>query len=436
MTNFEFDDIIRRKLENAKYGNAEKAFAKVKGKLLARRYSFYLRNYTPYLAVLFLGIGIGYLINDYNRENKKIEGYINQTTLYVSQNDKTRENQPEILKNKINSNQNDYNSVSVLAHNSNLSDKTFVKQKEAYVLKSGRSHYDFHAGTIKQNMNDHMIVHENAGEPVESIFLPNANPSSEIPSTIDNRISNQVLQETIQNNQDKKSEVSVRNNDSSLVGLNPMVNYFKEKKNNFYFHIYGGYSFGWKDNGVLIANAINPELGLIYERNLPENLLFRTGINLTMLRELNNCVNTFTVVESDVRYRQTNWEFYTPIIYYLRVPVALGIRDKSLKNAFHVGAFINFLMNSKNEIRKITHQAGEIYKEETFTDFGYAMDGFNRFNFEFSMGYRRGIKKNLRIGIDINYHITNVVKNYSYFNRQYLKSSKAPSVYAGIEYKF
>lgn len=433
MNNFEFDDIIRRKFESANFGDAEASFSKIKGKLNRRRYYFYFSRSLPYVGILLLGIGIGYFMNDLKNNSIKTTFEQKQSPI----------DKPVLVsENKINSSQ--WNHSSEINNNANSE----VHSPKSQVSKQLNVKSQF----IKNNTL-RFTQNNQGGNTNEYETLPTNNTNIETknfalltshqtthqttPSSTENSGSSMIEKNSMNNN----DTILLKNNlsiftDSSATLKNPPISYFKENKNKFYFHAFGGYSFGWYNSGVVNARGLIPEIGIIYERILPENLFFRTGLNITMIRDLKNCVNTFTLVEADTRYRQTIWEFKTPVVYYLRMPLMIGLKNSSGKNFLHLGFLVNFLMNSKNEITKYSYSAGQQYKIESSSDYGYAMEGFNRWNTEFTMGFRRRINKNLRVGIDFTHHITNVISNYTFFNNQQNKSSKAPTLYAGIEYKF
>jgi hypothetical protein len=432
MNNFEFDDIIRRKFEGAKFGDAEASFSKIKGKLNRRRYYFYFSRSLPYAGVLLLGIGIGYFMND-----------LKYTTVKTASEQKQSPIKEPLLASEPNTNSSQWNHPSVINNpNSEIhspkAQASGTKQKsQVRNTNSFNTVYNYRSRTATEtqistfnNANNNIdIKNFSLTENLELAYNSNSSSNENIGSSMNEK--NNIKNDTVQ----FKNKLSVVT-DSAVSLNNPPISYLKENKNKFYFHAFGGYSFGWQNAGVVNARGLIPEIGIIYERTLPENLFFRTGLNMTMIRDLKNCVNTFTLVEADTRYRQTIWEFKTPVVYYLRIPLMFGWKSSSGKNFLHLGFLVNFLMNSKNEINKYSYTAGQHFKIESMTDYGYAMEGFNRWNTEFTIGFRRRINKNLRLGVDFAHHITNVIRNYSFFDNQQNKTSKAPTVYAGIEYKF
>jgi hypothetical protein len=431
MNNFEFDDIIRRKFESAKFGDADASFSKIKGKLNRRRFYFYFSRSLPYAGFLLLGISIGYFMNDL--KNNSIKTTFKQVQLPIHEPILTSES-------KISSPQQNHSSGI-----NNINSEVKISKSQTSKLQKGKTQFlkdnslNIAQNNRRNNSNENETLSiNNTNIDIINVTLPasyDLNTNSIIGSKENDGLS--------KNEKDNMKKDSLQFNNKPSIGTdsaaslnNPPISYFKENKNNFYFHAFGGYSFGWQNAGVVNARGLIPEIGIIYERILPENLFFRTGLNMTMIRDLKNCVNTFTLVEADTRYRQTIWEFKTPVVYYLRMPLMIGMKNSSGKNFLHLGFLVNFLMNSKNEITKYSYTAGQHHRIERSTDYGYAMEGFNRWNVEFTMGFRRRINKNLRVGIDFGHHITNVISNYNFFNNRQNKSSKAPTVYAGIEYKF
>jgi hypothetical protein len=442
MNNFEFDDSIRRKFENARFDGAEENFNRISGHLRKRRILNSTRVAAPYFFILLLGLSLGYWMGYHSSSGTNFmaeknakelispsQQNINSNSFSVTSpenNEKTIHLKDNNLLAQGHSGQREHASSTYGITKSNIkqisSPASSLQHYESASFAS--SEQEFNATENKKEMNEH------------SVQTPNENSQNVLSETKQHDIVAKNIQEIPSAETISKKDSLQKLPEQHLATLNPFIQYVKIKKNEFYVHVFGGYSFGWKTNVNNDGSGFIPEVGIVYERVLPENLSLRTGLLFTMIDHIKSCSNTFTVVEMDTRYRQTVWEFKTPTLYYFRIPVILALKDNTAKNVFHAGFLMDVLMNSRNEIIKKYQNSSNQYQEVSEIDYGYALEGFHRMNFGFSLGYRRRLTRNIRVGIDIMHHITNVIKNYQYFDNRNFKNSKAPAVYAGLDYRF
>jgi len=463
MNNFEFDDSIRRKFENTRFDGAEETFNRISGHLRKRRILYSTRVAAPYFFILLLGLSMGYWMGYHSSSGTNFiaeknakepispsQQNVNSNSFSVTSPENNEKN--TYLKDNLaqsHTGQREHASSTYGITKSNIKQITSPASLHQHYESASfaSSEQEFNATENKKEINKHSVQTPN--ENSQNVFSETkqhdviAKNIQEIPSaeTISKKdslqeLSNQHLTEISSAQTIGKKDSLQKLPEQQLASVNPFIQYVKIKKNEFYVHVFGGYSLGWKTNVNNDGSGFIPEVGIVYERVLPENLSLRTGLLFTMIDHIKSCSNTFTVVEMDTRYRQTVWEFKTPTLYYFRIPVILALKDNTAKNTFHAGFLMDVLMNSRNEISKKYQNSSNQYQEVSEIDYGYALEGFHRMNFGFSLGYRRRLTRNIRVGIDIMHHITNVIKNYQYFDNRTFKNSKAPAVYAGLDYRF
>ncbi|MBX3162860.1 MAG: hypothetical protein KF900_00105 [Bacteroidetes bacterium] len=228
-------------------------------------------------------------------------------------------------------------------------------------------------------------------------------------------------QETI-NEQPAISELSNFQNFETLKQETTIELPKKIKKPFMYFEAGGAYLLGWKNAGKREGNGFNPVVGFNYYNYLNEKLALSLGAQYTSVNNLSNYNNTS---KKTTRYsfgEESQVTVITPQkVHYLLVPIKLHyFLDSS--NSFGAGFNAAYLLTvgGTMEIYDVRLNKQENYKSGKVN--GYT-EGFNTFDTQVSVFYRRRLHKNIGVVAELFYGISDI-KNNLFFNSSVKEKNK------------
>lgn len=202
---------------------------------------------------------------------------------------------------------------------------------------------------------------------------------------------------------------------SGAITLEPPFK-IKEKKNTLTAELGGIYLFGWNTGNNQEASGLNLTGGLNYNHYFSNQLSISTGIHYN---SINNLSSSYVV--NHVKYDFGVQKEVTTINYirlhYITVPVKLNV-NLNKNNQIGFGGYFNALLNSDCKTNKYRTQNSEPTGENNLysskKEQGY-LAGFNSYNIQASINYKRVLFKGLSINAEFIFGITDV-KNNSHFN--------------------
>jgi hypothetical protein len=181
------------------------------------------------------------------------------------------------------------------------------------------------------------------------------------------------------------------------------------------------YLLGWKNANETEANGFNPVLGLRYSTTITSKIGLSVGIQFTTVKNITATSHTSAITrikfgeESDVTVISARE------MYYLVAPLKLTYSIDS-KNIISIGYNAAYLLDVKSTVKTYTQRPDYQSDPVVSTSMGYST-GFNAFDGQIAVGYRRRIYNELFINGEMFYGIKDIKDNVSYgsseFERNY-----------------
>jgi hypothetical protein len=177
----------------------------------------------------------------------------------------------------------------------------------------------------------------------------------------------------------------------------------------FSFELGTAYLLGWKDNQGRDAKGFNPIGGVNYAFNINPKFSFLTGVLYTSVGNINNADYT----SKRVKYNFGEEIDYTTIsakkMYYLTVPFKFLYRFK-VKNAIGLGLNASYLLDVSSNVSTYNKRYNTLTEAVVTKSNGYK-GGFNKYDLQFSLFYRRRIVEKLSVHTEFNLGLLDIKKD-------------------------
>jgi hypothetical protein len=283
---------------------------------------------------------------------------------------------------------------------------------------------------IKENKTD---VYSQYGEQKEAVLPPINNDKTETQiknlnnsdrtiainnlSSNANELKNNstlILPLSLDSNQNEAFKNDSTENTKSTLSVDSATNNNKlvvrpDIKHVFSFELGTAYLLGWKDNQGRDAIGFNPIGGINYIFNFNPKFSFITGILYTSVGNINNADYT----SKRVKYNFGEEIDYTTIsaknMYYLTVPFKFLYRFKT-KNAIGLGLNASYLLDVNSNVSTYNKRFNTLSEAVVTKSNGYK-GGFNKYDLQFSLFYRRRLLEKLSIHSEFNLGLLDVKKD-------------------------
>ncbi len=183
-------------------------------------------------------------------------------------------------------------------------------------------------------------------------------------------------------------------------------------KNIFSIEAGTNYLLGWKAQGKQDANGFNPVIGISYMSFISPKIAISAGLQYTSVGNMKQ----YTHVSKISRYGLGEESYVTKItplkIHYLQLPLKINfvLNDK---NTFGAGYIFAYLLTVDNKLETYNERLNSSTDYKTSKTKGY-VQGFNNFDSQLSLFYRRAVYHNLFINAEFICGVTDV-KNNTFF---------------------
>lgn len=202
---------------------------------------------------------------------------------------------------------------------------------------------------------------------------------------------------------------------------------FQAKKTTDFLYAEAGASYllGWNSNGIQEANGFNLVAGFNYLHYFNTIISFGIGAQYTSINNLSQSTYTVSRVNYDFGVSKDITSIKYIRLHYVTVPVKLGF-NVGKNNVIGVGANISMLLT--DEYRDERHHTNNA---EPMTDNnqlstkkgnGY-FAGFNPYDIQASVFYRRKLAKGLSINAEFGYGLMDIKNNSHFKNGNFEKST-------------
>jgi len=305
-----------------------------------------------------------------------------------------------------------------------------LKKREHKFIASNKKSETKIKSTIYRNSNK--VIQKNSLVRLTTSATKN---NQTFQNTIDTISQEKVLAETLTPTSNYINDLP-ENLDILNTAFNPQINLGVDSANNLLsqtstpktkilkniFSIEAGsnYLIGWNNGNNKEAKGFNPIVGVNYYSNIIKKFGFIVGLQYSTINHLNNSVYTTKVTrfkfgeESDVTI------FSAVKLYYITVPLKLDYTINA-NNSFGLGYNVAYLLDVKSKITTYTEGLNRQSEQQVSTSMGYS-SGFNKFDGQIGVYYKKHIYKNLFINSEF-FIGTRDIKNNSIFNSQVFERS-------------
>ncbi len=253
---------------------------------------------------------------------------------------------------------------------------------------------------MEKNKNNLVAIDSNGKEKIKFSEL-NRNPNPLI--ILDSNLTKAIIKDSAEKTNTK---VSVDSSNSKTAKVKSY------RKHRFSFELGTFYALGWKDNEGLDAKGFNPIGGLNYQLNFSPKFSLVSGFLYTSIGHIQN---------ADYTAKRVTYTFgedidYTTIsarrMYYVTVPLKLLYTYK-VKNEIGLGFNASYLMDVNSEVINYSKRYNLVSEPLVTKTNGYR-GGFNPYDLQLSLFYRRRILEKLSINTEFNFGLLDI-KNNKYF---------------------
>lgn len=180
------------------------------------------------------------------------------------------------------------------------------------------------------------------------------------------------------------------------------------------------YLLGWNGGGKTEAGGFNLLAGINFQHYFTGNIAGQIGVQYSTISNLTNSSHTISTVKYDLGVEQDITAIKYQKLHYLVAPVKLTFNAGD-KNIFGIGCNVAYLLNSDSKKEKYkTYSSDPNATKNNLTstkESGY-VQGFNPFDIQVSVAYRRKLYKGLSANAEFFYGLTDT-KNNSFFKTNY-----------------
>lgn len=193
----------------------------------------------------------------------------------------------------------------------------------------------------------------------------------------------------------------------------------KEKhnaKNILYMEVGTTYLLGWAGGGKNEANGFNLLGGINFQHYFTGSVAAQIGIQYSSISNLSNTTHTISTSNYDFGLEKEVTSIRYQKLHYVVAPIKITFNAGD-KNIFGIGANVGYLLNSDSKKEKYkTNSSDPNAPKNNFTstkESGY-VEGFNPFDIQVGVSYRRRIYKGLSANAEFFYGLSDT-KNNDFF---------------------
>jgi hypothetical protein len=181
------------------------------------------------------------------------------------------------------------------------------------------------------------------------------------------------------------------------------------------------YLLGWTTNGKTEANGFNPVLGLAYSTTITPKIGLSVGVQFTTVKNITATSHTSATTRIKFGEESDVTVISAKEMYYLVAPLKLTYNVNS-GNIITLGYNVAYLTDVKSDVKTYTKRLGYQSDPVVSSSLGYKT-GFDVFDGQLAVGYRRRIYKEMFVNGEFFYGIKDIKNNDSYgtpgFERNY-----------------
>jgi hypothetical protein len=182
-----------------------------------------------------------------------------------------------------------------------------------------------------------------------------------------------------------------------------------EVKHMFSFELGTAYLFGWRDNQGIDAKGFNPLGGINYAFNFKPKFSFLTGLLYTSIGNIRNTNYTAKRVKYSFGEEIDYTTISTKNMYYLTVPIKFLYRLKT-KNFVGFGLNASYLLDVSSDVSTYNKRFNTLSPAVITKSNGYK-GGFNNYDLQFGLFYRRRLLEKLSIHSEFNVGLLDIKKD-------------------------
>lgn len=214
--------------------------------------------------------------------------------------------------------------------------------------------------------------------------------------------------------------------DSSAILMSIAVPFQVKKTTDFLYAEAGAsYLLGWNSNGIQEANGFNLVAGFNYQHYFNTNISLGIGMQYTSINNLSQSTYTVSRVNYDFGVSKDITSIKYLRLHYVTVPIKLGF-NAGKYNIIGVGANISMLLTDEyRDERYHTNNAEPMTENNqlsTKKGNGY-FTGFNPYDIQASVFYRRKLAKGLSINAEFGYGLMDIKTNTHFKNGNFERST-------------
>ena len=173
------------------------------------------------------------------------------------------------------------------------------------------------------------------------------------------------------------------------------------------------YMYGWQNPKTRDASGFNPVIGINYFNNFKPKMSLSIGLQYSSVSNLSYSNYTTKVTRLSLG-EESKVTVFTPVkVHYLIVPLRFNYSINAM-NIFGVGCNIAYLLNVESDVETYTEKLNTKYDQTLTKTTGYT-EGFNVYDTQLSLFYKRRLYPNLALNLEMFYGLTDV-KNNKFFN--------------------
>lgn len=182
-----------------------------------------------------------------------------------------------------------------------------------------------------------------------------------------------------------------------------------EPKHTVSFEAGANYLAGWKEKDKRDARGFNFVAGANYQNTINHQLALSAGLQYTSVRNLSAYSHSSTTTSYGFGEKKDVTVITPEKIHYLQAPVKFHVALNA-KNSIGFGYTLGYLITVNSKVA--TYGTGTNYSTETsFTKTNGYIQGFNKFDSQLSIFYKRMVLKDFFINTEMMYGLTDTKQN-------------------------
>ncbi len=169
-----------------------------------------------------------------------------------------------------------------------------------------------------------------------------------------------------------------------------------------------GYSLGWKTETSKAGSGISPLIGIRLNHSFTKNIALDAGLMYYGLTNL-HCPYSSTFVSYGFGYNTSTTTVSPQVLNYLALPLEFQFHFNR-NNAISLGATLLYMVNVASNVTVSRQNQLEASTSQRIIAFNF-MDGFNQFDAQLVVAYRRRLFGRLGAGIEAYYGLFDVENN-------------------------